>query len=122
MSVLIIDDDDGVRSSVGELLREEGWSVEAARDGAEALAWLRSHPAPSLILLDLAMPSMNGVEFRRQQLADPALAEIPVIVMSARPRARAEAAQLGADDCLAKPMHLEELLHVVQNRARTQRH
>jgi CheY-like chemotaxis protein len=119
MSILIIEDDDGVGSSIAHLLRDEGYDVAIATNGRVALDRLQRDPLPSLILLDLMMPDMDGIEFRVRQLADARLASIPVIVISARPDIAAQAKQLLVDDCLAKPMNFEELLHVVQNRAIT---
>jgi CheY-like chemotaxis protein len=119
MSILIIEDDDGVGMSLAALLRDEGYSVEIATGGRAALARLRRDPLPSLILLDLMMPDMDGVEFRSHQLADARLATIPVVVISARPDIARQARELRIDDYFAKPMNFEELLHVVQNRAIT---
>jgi CheY-like chemotaxis protein len=119
MSVLIIEDDEGVRHSLAELLGEEGYDVKVASDGSDALALLQEEPLPSLILLDLMMPTMNGGEFRARQLSDPRLASIPVIVVSARPDVSEVAKELAADDYLMKPMSFEALIHVVQNRAIT---
>src|SRR4051794_7688905 len=120
MSVLIIEDDDGVRDSLAAILREEGYVVEVAGNGTAALERLRDQPRPTLILLDLMMPGMDGVEFRERQLADPELRTIPVVVISARPDIAREAARLRADAFLQKPMSFEELLHLVQNRAITE--
>jgi CheY-like chemotaxis protein len=119
MEVLIIEDDAGVRSSLAEVLRDEGYDVLLASDGHEALALLDRADAPSLILLDLMMPNMDGVEFRARQLADERLAKIPIIVISARPDGEARARLLAADDFLAKPMSFEALIHVIQHRAVT---
>jgi CheY-like chemotaxis protein len=83
-AILIVDDDNDVRSALSELLQEEGFSVEAAPNGREALAWLRGgniHPA--VILLDLMMPGMDGWDFRSEQLRDPRLAAVPVVIVSA---------------------------------------
>ena len=83
-AILIVDDDSDVRSALSELLEEEGFSVEAARNGREALARLRTgtiHPA--LILLDLMMPGMDGWDFRSEQMRDPRLASVPVVIVSA---------------------------------------
>lgn len=119
MSILIIEDDEGVGSSLAALLRDEGYDVVIATSGRSALDRLRNDPLPSLILLDLMMPEMDGIEFRVRQLADSRLASIPVIVISARPDVERRAKQLLVDDFLPKPMNFEELLHVVQNRAIT---
>ncbi len=119
MSVLIIEDDDGVRESVAAILREEGYAVEEADGGASALARLARAPRPTLILLDLMMPEMDGIDFRRRQLADPELSAIPVVIISERPEVARQAARLHVDGFLQKPMSFEELLHVVQNRATT---
>jgi two-component system, chemotaxis family, chemotaxis protein CheY len=120
MSVLIVEDDEGVCQSLSALLREEGYEVQLAADGAEGLRCLERRPLPTLILLDLMMPKIDGVGFRRAQLADPELRDIPVILLSARPDIASQAEQLGAEDYLRKPMSFEELLHVVQNRAVTE--
>ncbi len=119
MSILIIEDDEGVRSSIRDVLETEGYSVEVAQDGGEALRRLQAEPLPSLILLDLLMPGMDGEEFRTRQLTDPRTANIPVVVLSARPDGRQRARRLHAADYLRKPMSFEELLHVVQNQAIT---
>ena len=67
---------------LGLLLAMFGFRIETACDGAEALRYLRTHPPPCLIILDLRMPGMNGWQFRDEQRSDPALANIPVIVCS----------------------------------------
>jgi putative two-component system response regulator len=104
---------------MGELLRDEGYRVIVVRDGREALLYLETHPPPDLILLDLNMPGMNGVDFRHRQLEKPEWAQVPVIICSARPDVERIAESLGAADWLRKPMRFGELLHLVQNRART---
>ena len=120
MSILIIEDDDGVRDALAAILREEGYVAEIANDGAAAMRRLAARPLPALILLDLMMPQMDGIDFRTRQLADPELRKIPVIIISARPDVARQAAKLGADAFLQKPMSFEELLHLVQNRAITE--
>ena len=120
MSVLLVEDDDGVRESVAAILRDEGYVVDEADSGWSALARLAHGPRPTLILLDLMMPEMDGIDFRERQLADPALRAIPVVIISARPDVARQAARLHADAFLQKPMSFEELLHVVQNRATTE--
>jgi CheY-like chemotaxis protein len=80
--ILVVDDNADVRASLGLLLGMLGYHVEKAADGAEALRYLRTHPRPCLIVLDLRMPGMDGWQFRQAQLRDADLAEIPVVVSS----------------------------------------
>ena len=80
--VLVVDDERDVQALVRLVLERQGYDVDAASDGREALAKIEAR-RPDLVLLDLMMPVMNGWQFRAKQLQDPALAEIPVIVMSA---------------------------------------
>jgi len=81
--VLIVEDDPAIRSSLAEVLEEEGFDVAAAANGRQALDWLRTGPRPSAIVLDLMMPVMDGWDFRHAQLQDPALERIPVVVVTA---------------------------------------
>jgi len=84
--VLVIDDDDELRETIVEVLVDTGFVVGQADNGAVALGLLRGAEAlPSVILLDLMMPEMNGWEFREAQLGDPRLAAIPVVIMTAHP-------------------------------------
>lgn len=82
-TVLLVDDDYDIRSVLCEVLEQEGFAVGIATNGREAITYLETNPVPSLILLDLMMPVMNGFEFRELQIARPEWAKIPVIVMSA---------------------------------------
>jgi CheY-like chemotaxis protein len=113
--VLVVEDDADVRESLEILLGAHGYDVECAGDGLEALAWLRSQVRrPCLILLDLMMPRMNGVELRRQLAADPALAAIPIVVITgAGSYAQARTPDLAAH-ILPKPFDLRTLLSTVQ--------
>ncbi len=83
-AILIVDDDNDVRSALSEMLEEEGFAVEGAHNGREALARLRAGGAhPAVILLDLMMPGMDGWDFRSEQMRDPKLAGVPVVIVSA---------------------------------------
>ncbi len=83
--IMVVEDDPDLREALKDLLSLEGYAVVSAADGSTALEWLRNGgPEPQVIVLDLMMPGMDGWEFRRQQLADPTLAHIPVIVTTAR--------------------------------------
>lgn len=110
VSVLVIDDDHDIREALVDILEDAGFSVATARHGAEALQLLKSAVRPSLILLDLNMPVMNGHEFRAAQQAIPALARIPTIVMSAADRLQEQAASMDVSEVLAKPVKLADLM------------
>jgi CheY-like chemotaxis protein len=109
VSVLVVDDENDIREAVSELLADEGYEVLGAGDGAEALKQLRDHH-PSVVLLDLMMPVMNGWEFRAAQKGDPDLSRIPVIVLSALGRASG----VDAEGFIQKPFELDELLDAVR--------
>lgn len=113
VSVLVADDDDDIRDSIKEVLEDEGYSVAVAAHGQEALECL-AEVRPRLILLDLSMPVMNGQEFRKEQRANPAWKEIPVVVLSAAGRMQEKASGMDAADLVAKPIKLEKLLLVVR--------
>lgn len=112
VSVLIVEDDEDIRETVTELLQDEGYSVEHAGNGRDALALLETI-SPQTILLDLSMPIMSGQEFRAAQLADPRIASIPTVVMSAADRLREKTAPMQVNDLLTKPVKLDQLLQVL---------
>jgi CheY-like chemotaxis protein len=78
--ILVIDDDDGVREAMVSILQVMGYFVASAINGKEALDYLRDAATPDLIISDLAMPVMDGRQFRREQVKDPRLAKVPVDV------------------------------------------
>lgn len=82
-TVLIVDDDPEFRDALVEIIRREGFQVETAKSGLQALDKLRWGLRPCVILLDLQMAVMTGWDFRTEQRRDPALASIPVIAMTA---------------------------------------
>jgi CheY-like chemotaxis protein len=110
-SVLVVDDDDAVRHMIVLLLRSHGYETETASDGAQALARMRQR-RPSLVLLDISMPIMDGWEFRKHQLDDPALADIPVICMTAMVHPEDVERTLGVP-CLGKPVDFSALIRAV---------
>lgn len=114
-SLLVVEDDDDIRTSMAELLSAEGYSVLEARNGKEALDVLRhAEPLPRLILLDLMMPVMSGAEFCAAQHRDPRLKDIPVILVSASSQIQQSAAEMGVTGVLRKPMSLNALLAVAE--------
>ena len=115
-TVLIVDDDQAILDGVGEFLREEGFVVVTAANGAEALAHLRAGLNADVILLDLMMPIIDGWDFRAEQLADPSLQDIPVVAISASGFARNTiGVQLKAYDVFAKPIELSRLLETLRD-------
>ena len=114
-TVLIVDDDQAILDGVGEFLREEGFRVVATANGAEALARLRTGLRANVILLDVLMPVMDGWDFRAEQLADPALRDMPVVVISASGFARDTIGQqLKAHEVFAKPLELDRFLETLK--------
>ncbi len=81
--ILLVEDDSALRATLAEVLEERGYEVHCAGNGRQALEALGHAPAPNAILLDLAMPVMDGWAFRAAQQRDPRLAAIPTIVLSA---------------------------------------
>ena len=104
---MIVEDDHLIREAIAEALGEEGFEVVEAANGREALEALHREPA-SLVLLDLMMPIMDGWQFREEQLRDPELSDIPVVVLSALRDDR-----LHAQRHFTKPCDLDELLETV---------
>jgi CheY-like chemotaxis protein len=110
-NILVVEDNDDVREMMAVTLELEGHEVATAVNGRDALEKLHTGSTPSLILLDLMMPVMNGWEFRQALDQDPALRKVPVVVVSA---ATAELAyRTEAAAYLPKPLDMDELLDVV---------
>jgi CheY-like chemotaxis protein len=115
-SVLLVDDDWQTRYGLRLALEAAGYDVHEATDGSHALAQLRQGAAPDLILLDLVMPVMNGWEFRDEQVRDPRLARIPVVVFSAAYESSPRAAEsLGVVRVLQKPVDCNEALATISD-------
>jgi len=114
-TIFLIEDSKEIRTLVQILFESEGYAVASAHDGHDALDKLRSMPKlPSLILLDLMMPVMDGYQFRQEQLKDPLLATIPVYIMTADGNVDVKAAGLGVEGGLRKPVDIETLLEVAE--------
>jgi signal transduction histidine kinase len=111
--LLLVEDDDSIRTTLSDLLIDEGLQVSTAINGREAMQALRAAAPPDVIILDLMMPVMDGWEFRVEQQADAMLAGIPLIAMSADISAKARA--IAADVYLRKPIDFIELLDVIRD-------
>ena len=111
--ILIVEDDRDMREMMAQLLTLEGFRASTAANGRDALEYLQRGDLPDLILLDLMMPVMDGWEFRRLQREDPALANLPVIVLSALDPSRV--AEFGETVFLTKPLDFDRLLELVRH-------
>ena len=118
--ILLIDDNPVTREAISMILAAAGYCVALANNGADALHRLREHRRPDLILLDLAMPVLDGQHFRREQQQDQALGSIPIVIFSGVEGADEEAVALGAADCMHKPVDPGRLLEVVRRRCENQ--
>jgi two-component system response regulator MprA len=110
MRVLVVDDERAVRDSLRRALELEGYEVELAADGAEALYRLESNGQPDAVILDVLMPGVDGLEVSRRLRSKGNT--VPILMLTARTEVESRVAGLdaGADDYLAKPFALEELL------------
>jgi CheY-like chemotaxis protein len=111
--VLVVDDDPDICEAIELILGSRGYRVVTAESGTEALRMLRAGETPCLILLDLMMPVMNGLQFRDEQVRDPALAAIPVVMISAGGDVTAKAAAVGLKGLL-KPIDLDVLIAEIE--------
>ena len=110
--ILVVEDDDDLRQVVTDLLKQIGYTVAGAVNGQEALDYLHAHQPPSLIVLDVMMPVMDGVEFCRRRLRDPALNAIPIFLFTARGRS---IANISAVKVLRKPLVVNEFIDAVRS-------
>ena len=116
--ILVVDDDEGIRACVGQLLREEGYEVLSAANGAEALELLEAadgngEDGPDLILLDMHMPTLDGRGFAREYRLRPG-PHAPILVMTAAPDAAQRAAEIAAHAVLPKPFDIDHALETVR--------
>jgi CheY-like chemotaxis protein len=106
--ILVVEDEEDIREAVSDLLQLEGYAVETASNGQEALQVLEGPSDPCLILLDVMMPVMDGHAFMARLREDPAHQRIPVVITSASPQVPA-----GARAHLRKPYELHRLLDII---------
>ena len=111
MAILVVDDDQAVRDALRRALSLQGYDVEVAKDGEEALLKLRTNPSSTdLLVLDVLMPRLDGIEVTRRLRSDGS--EVPILMLTARDQVsdRVSGLEAGADDYLVKPFALEELV------------
>ena len=114
--ILVVEDDQGLREGLCDALELEGYAAVCVPNGDAALRHLATGARPCVILLDLMMPVMDGWAFRTRLLNDPALASIPVVVMTAATPLRA--ALVTAQAILYKPLDMGRVVDVVQQHCR----
>ena len=113
--VLVVDDDPAILEICSDLLQTEGYTVSVATNGQQALEQIRTDP-PQVILMDIMMPVLDGVEACRQVKANPVTAAIPVVLMSARTNLTRQSQELASADALvAKPFDIDHLLNTIHD-------
>jgi chemosensory pili system protein ChpA (sensor histidine kinase/response regulator) len=116
-TVLVVDDSLSMRHVLSTAIKRAGWNAEQARDGVEALEIVhRAARPPDLILLDIEMPRMDGYEFLSTMRAQPAFADLPIVMLTSRgsDRHREKARALGATDYLVKPFREDVLVATIE--------
>ena len=113
-SILVVEDDEDAREAMVALLQMKGYRAVPAGNGREALDYLDQEAAPDLIILDLWMPVMDGWHFRSEQIKNPRLAHIPVIVVTAL----SDRADVDANEVIIKPVDVDRLLTKVDQYCR----
>lgn len=111
-TILVVDDDPGLQLTLRLILEDAGYHVVVAGNGREALATLAG-TSPALIVLDIAMPEMDGIAFADELGRRGLRPAIPLVVITADGRAREKAARVAAEDCLGKPFALPALVAAV---------
>jgi len=115
-TILIVDDDPNIVIALEFLMRQAGYAVATAADGRQALDWLASRE-PALMILDVMMPNKNGFEVCAEARADPRLASLPILMLTAKGREaeKARGLALGADAYVSKPFSTHNLVELVRS-------
>jgi CheY-like chemotaxis protein len=112
--ILIVEDDPDVAAALAEVLEAAGFAPVVASNGRQAIDRLQREAPPTLILLDMMMPVMDGWAFRREQQKMNGVSEVPVVVLTADGDARQKALALRAQGHLSKPVSIDALLSVIE--------
>ena len=112
-TIFVIEDDPGISFVLSELLEGEGFKVQVAENGVVALELLQKHGVPSLILLDMIMPKMNGWEFAKE-FTEKYDHLCPIIVMTAAADAKQRAKDINAVDLIEKPFDFDQFLATIK--------
>ena len=117
--ILIVEDDESISILLKQVLELDKYRVEIVGNGQEALEYLQRGSLPKLIISDLTMPVMDGVEFRKNLLKIPALAKIPFFLMTADSQFSMKDISLTAEELIKKPLSIDEILEKVRVALRT---
>jgi CheY-like chemotaxis protein len=112
--ILLIEDDFVLRAALAEALGAEGYKIECAANALDALRRLNRPPKPSLVLLDIMLPYMDGLEFRSVQLTMHEIADIPIVVVTAIRIKPEVAEELGLNQTFSKPIDMPKLLSAIR--------
>lgn len=118
MQVLVVEDDEGIRESVAEMLELSGFTVTTVADGMEALRWLSVQPGECAMVLDLLMPVMTGVDVLESLKATRPEVIARTVVVSASPDLLRNVAAFGVAGTLSKPFDLNALVEAVRSACR----
>jgi CheY-like chemotaxis protein len=116
LRVLVVDDNEALRENLAECLAGEGYEVAAAPDGSAALDLLSAHPVPDVVLMDLAMPGLDGRELAQAIRASPRLSGLRLVLITGHGDVEL-APQLPVDVVLRKPFGIRELLEAMERTA-----
>lgn len=117
---LVVDDEDSFQFTLREVLKAEGFVTHGCENGQTALEYLHSHPTPSLIILDLMMPILDGFGFIQEKLKDPKISKIPVILLTAGRASIDPVPPAAIYGFLRKPFKLDIFLAMVHGAIETQ--
>ncbi len=114
--ILVVDDEPEIHTVLGKLLTKEGYEVESAYSADEAFQSV-THNKPDLIILDIMMPKVSGIEVCNRLKSDPSTKDILILIVSARDAQadRIEGLKHGADDYVSKPFHLRSLVRKIEH-------
>jgi CheY-like chemotaxis protein len=112
--ILVVEDDVTIKQAIAYLLKLEGYEVELASNGQDALEKLQDGYSPCLIILDLMMPVMDGMEFMRKFQADSSIPHPPVVVLSGDGRVKEKTESLAVVESILKPVSIEKILDIAQ--------
>jgi CheY-like chemotaxis protein len=114
VEILLVEDEPDLRTDLAFLLEDEGYRVRTAAHGTEALALLEGGARPALIVLDLMMPEMDGWETRARLRTAPALASIPIVILSGVANDEEEIAALAVAAYVTKPISVRQLCVIIE--------